>query len=109
MFDETDDTRKELLKKGVRHDITGDDHPVLKSGPGEDDFDLIRGIPRTVDDDTARKHYQEKHEAGRSKYDGEEMLRRYRFSVLVSKMTEALYRRGYDLERDFRNKVKACN
>ena len=67
----------------------------MKKGPGDDDFDLSRGRPITVDDDdddddVARKHYQDKYEAEGSKFDGDEMLRRYRFSVVITKLVEAL-------------------
>lgn len=64
----------------------------MKKGPGDDDFDLSRGLPITADDDddVARKHYQDKYEAEGSKFDGDEMLRRYRFSVVITKLVEAL-------------------
>ena len=109
MFMQTDETRVKSLKEGVRHDITGEGHKVLTANPGVGGFDMTNGVPKTVDDDSAREHYQAKHEAGRSKYDGEEMLRRYRFSVVITKMLEALYRRGYDLDEEFKGKVKTCN
>ena len=109
MFMQTDESRVKSLREGIRHDITGDGHKVLTGNPGVGGFDMTNGVPKTVDDDSAREHYQAKHEAGRSKYDGEEMLRRYRFSVVISKMLEALYRRGYDVDEDFKGKVKTCN
>ena len=69
----------------------------MKKGPGDDDFDLSRGLHIIVDDDdddddddVARKHYQDKYEAEGSKFDGDEMLRRYRFSVVITKLVEAL-------------------
>lgn len=46
----------------------------MKNGPGEDDFELSRGLPVTVDDEVVRRHYQEKHDAGNSNYDGDEMI-----------------------------------
>ena len=84
-------------------------HAAMMSETGVDGFDMERGMPRTLDDETARNHYQAKFEANTSKYDGEEMLRRYRFSVVITKLVEVLYRRGYDLEGDFKAKVKMCN
>ena len=109
VFVETDKSRVDLLRKGVRHDITGDGHATLMSETGVDGFDMEQGMPKTIDDETAREYYQAKYEAGTSKYDGEEMMRRYRFSVVVSKLVEVLYRRGYDLEVGFKAQVKMCN
>ncbi len=109
MFVETDKSRAVLLSKGIRHDITGNGHATMKSDTGVDGFDMERGIPTTVDDETARNHYQAKFEANTSKYDGEEMVRRYRFSVIITKLIEVLYRWGYDLEGEFKTSVKMCN
>ena len=109
MFESNDIQRRQLLRDGIRHDVQGNGRPVIKNGPGPDDFELIRGLPVTVDDDTARQHYQAKFEAGTSKYDGNEMMGRYRFSVAITKIIEALYRRGYDMEVGFAFRVKAVN
>ena len=109
VFEESDESRARLLRKGIRHDITGTDHPSMKADNGVDGFDMEQGIPKTVDDDIVRNHFQEKFENKMSKYDGEEMLRRYRFSVVVTKLLEVLYRRGYDFEEDFKKMVKTCN
>ena len=59
VFDETDIGRAKLLAKGVRHDITGEDHPVLRVGLGGP-FALDRGLPVTVDDDTLRDFYEDR-------------------------------------------------
>ena len=58
--------RRGLLKEGIRHDAQGTGHPVIKNGPGPDDFELVRGLRATVDDETARQHYQAKYDAGTS-------------------------------------------
>ena len=57
VFDETDIGRAKLLAKGVRHDITGTDHPVLRVGLGGP-LSLERGLPVTVDDGTLRDFYK---------------------------------------------------
>lgn len=103
-----DVTRRHLLRKGIRHDVQGSGHPIAKNGPGADDFELVRQLPVTVDEDTVRQHYQAKYEAGESDHDGEEMLRRYRFSVVISKLIEVLYR-GYILDGSFARRVRAVN
>ena len=103
VFEETDIKSRKLL---VRHDVAGQGHPVAKNGPGEDDFELNRGLPVTMDDEVVRRHYQDKRIAGNSNHDGDEMMRRYRFSVVITKLIEALYRRGYDLDGSFRTRVR---
>ena len=108
VFDETDNGRAKLLAKGIRHDITGEDHPVLRVGLGGV-FALERGLPVTVDDGTLRDFYQDRAKAPGATLDAEERVRRYKFSVMVTKLIEALYRRGYDLGGDFRTRVQACN
>ena len=108
-FKETDKTRVELMKQGVRLDITGAGHMMLLADPGVGGFDMENGVPKTVDDETARRHYQAKFDTGNSNFDGDEMLRRYRFSVVITKLLEALYRRGYDLDGEFKGMVKTCN
>ena len=45
VFEETDIKSRKLL---VRHDVAGQGHPVAKNGPGEDDFELNRGLPVTM-------------------------------------------------------------
>ena len=108
VFDETDNSRAKLLADGIRHDITGTDHPVLRTGLGGP-FTLERGLPVTVDEDTLRAFYEDRAKAPGATIDAEERVRRYRFSVMVTKLIEALYRRGYDLAGDFRTRVQACN
>ena len=108
VFDETDNGRAKLLAKGIRHDTTGEDHPVLRVGLGGV-FALERGLPVTVDDDTLRAVYQDKARMPGATLDAEERVRRYKFSVMVTKLIEALYRRGYDLGGTFRTRVQACN
>ena len=99
------------MREGTRHDVQGKGHPVVVCGPTNDDFELDQGLPITVDDETVRQHYQDKHEAvpPTSRYDGDEMLRRYRFSVVITKLTEALYRLGYDMEGSFAMRVRNVN
>ena len=108
VFDETDNKRAKLLADGIRHDVTGTDHPVLRTGLGGP-FTLERGLPVTVDEDTLRAFYEDRAKAPGATIDAEERVRRYRFSVMVTKLIEALYRRGYDLAGDFRTRVQACN
>ena len=108
VFDETDIERAKLLAKGVRHDITGEDHPVLRVGLGGP-FALERGLPVTVDDGTLRDFYEDRARVPGATLDAEERVRRYRFSVMVTRLIEALYRRGYDLAGEFRTRVQACN
>eukprot|EP00434_Breviolum_minutum_P029208 symbB.v1.2.025835.t2/scaffold2536.1/size76742/1 len=93
---------------GIRHDVTGTDHPVLRTGLGGP-FTLERGLPVTVDEDTLRAFYEDRAKAPGATIDAEERVRRYRFSVMVTKLIEALHRRGYDLAGDFRTRVQACN
>lgn len=95
------------MREGIRHDVGG--HPVVRNGPNEDDFELNRGLPIVVDDEIVRQHFQEKHDAGNSKNDGDEMTRRYRFSVVTTKWIGALYRRGYELDGDFQTRVREVN
>ena len=104
VFEETDNGRAELLAKGIRHDITGEDHPVLRVRLGGV-FALERGLPVTVDDDTLRDFYQDRARMPGATLDAEERVRRYKFSVMVTKLIEALYRRGYDLGGEFRMRV----
>ena len=108
VFDETDIGRAKLLAKGVRHDITGTDHPVLRVGLGGP-LSLERGLPVTVDDGTLRDFYEDRARAPGATLDAEERVRRYKFSVMVTRLIEALYRRGYDLAGEFRTRVQACN
>ena len=108
-FEENDKSRVELMKEGVRPDITGSGHMMLLADPGVGGYDMEDGVPKTADDEFARRHYQAKFGVGNSNYDGDEMLRRYRFSVVITKLLEALYRRGYDLEGEFKGMVKVCN
>ena len=108
VFDETDNGRAKLLADGVRHDITGTDHPVLRTGLGGP-FTLERGLPVTVDEGTLRDFYEDRAKARSATLDAEERVRRYKFSVMVTRLIEALYRRGYDLAGDFRTRVQACN
>ena len=108
VFDETDNGRAKLLAEGVRHDITGTDHPVLRTGLGGP-FTLERGLPVTVDEGTLRDFYEDRAKARGATLDAEERVRRYKFSVMVTRLIEALYRRGYDLAGDFRTRVQACN
>ena len=108
VFDETDNKRAKLLADGVRHDITGTDHPVLRTGLGGP-FTLERGLPVTVDEGTLRDFYEDRAKATGATLDAEERVRRYRFSVMVTRLIEALYRRGCDLAGEFRTRVHACN
>ena len=109
VFDSNDIRRRQYLREGARHDVHGAGHPVVVCGPNDDDFELDQGLPVTVKDEDVKQHYQAKHEAGTSKYDGEEMLRRYRFSVVITKLTEALYRLGYDIDGSFGTRVRIVN
>ena len=109
VFDETDNKRAKRLADGIRHDVTGTDHPVLRTGLGEDHSLWKEGLPVTVDEDTLRAFYEDRAKAPGATIDAEERVRRYRFSVMVTKLIEALYRRGYDLAGDFRTRVQACN
>lgn len=109
VFLQSDKQKKASIAMGYRHDITGGNHPFIMSGPGKEDFALDRGLPVTLDDETVQQHFQRLHEKKESKSDGDEMVRRYRFSVVVTKLIEALYRRGYDLEGDFARRVKEVN
>ena len=109
VFDSNDIRRRQYLREGTRHDVHGSGHPVVVCGPNDDDFELDQGLPVTVGDEAVRQHYQAKHEAGTSKYDGDEMLRRYRFSVVIIKLTEALYRLGYEIEGSFGVRVRIVN
>ena len=108
VFDETDNGRAKLLADGIRHDITGKDHPVLRVELGGT-FTLERGLPVTVDDGTLLDFYQDRAKMSRATLDAEERVRIYKFSVMVTKLIEALYRRGYDLGSEFRTRVQACN
>ena len=108
VFFETDNERAKLLAQGIRHDITGQDHPVLRTGLGGP-FTLERGLPVTVDEGTLRDFYEDRARAPGATLDAEERVRRYKFSVMVTKLIEALYRRGYELAGDFRTRVQACN
>ena len=108
VFDETDNGRAKLLADGVRHDITGTDHPVLRTGLGGP-VTLERGLPVTVDEGTLRDFYEDRAKAPGATLDAEERVRRYKFSVMVTRLIEALYRRGYDLAGEFRTRVQACN
>ena len=109
VFDSNDIKRRQYLRDGIRHDVQRSGHPVVVCGPNDDDFELDQGLPVTVKDDDVRQHYQAKHEANNSKYDGEEMLRRYRFSVVITMLTEALYRLGYDIDGSFGTRVRIVN
>ena len=108
VFFETDNERAKLLAQGIRHDITGKDHPVLRTGLGGP-FTLERGLPVTVDEGTLRDFYEDRAKAPGATLDAEERVRRYRFRVMVTRLIEALYRRGYELAGDFRTRVQACN
>ena len=65
----------------------------------------------TVSDETAYEHYRKAEAEGRTPNPPEENLRRYRFSVVINKLTETLYRLGYDLDKegDFGAQVRICN
>ena len=108
VFFETDNERAKLLAQGIRHDITGQDHPVLRTGLGGP-FTLERELPVTVDEGTLCDFYEDRARAPGATLDAEERVRRYKFSVMVTKLIEALYRRGYELAGDFRTRVQACN
>ena len=108
-FEENGKSRVGLMKEGVRPDITGSGHMMLLADPGVGGYDMKDGVPKIVDDEFARRYYQAKFDTGNSNYDGNEMLRRYRFSVVITKLLEALYRRGYDLDGEFKGMVKVCN
>ena len=105
VFFETDNERAKLLAQGIRHDITGQDHPVLRTGLGGP-FTLERGLAVTVDEGTLRDFYEDRARAPGATLDAEERVRRYKFSVMVTKLIEALYRRGYELAGDFRTRVQ---
>ena len=109
VFECKDIKRRQNMRQGMRHDVQGSGHPVVVCGPNDDDFELDQGLPVTVKDEDVRRHFQAKHEANTSKYDGDEMLRRYRFSVVITKLTEALYRLGYDVEGSFGTRVRTVN
>ena len=108
VFEETDNSRARLLARGCRHEVTGENHPVLRATLGGG-FALDRGLPVTVDDATLYQVYHGRFLNQDTRIEAEEMARRYRFGVVVTKLVEALYRRGYDLEKEFRTRVQACN
>ena len=68
------------------------------------------GLYITVSDQTAFEHYHGLHSRGGTQHLPDENLRRYRFSVVVNKLTETLYRLGYELEKDgeFGSQEKIC-
>ena len=109
VFLQSDKKKLESMKAGYRHDVTGGDQPFIMTGPNNDEFALDRGLPVTLDSKTVTEHFQSRHEDGKSRSDGAEMARRYRFSVVITKLIEALYRRGHDLDGEFARLVKVVN
>ncbi len=117
VLDKTDREKMESMNEGYRHDITGKDHPdpfettkVVEDGV-EKKFLLENGLLVTVSDETALEHYRKRRQAQASPFEAEEMLRRYRFSVVINKLTETLYRLQYELdsEGEFCRQVRMCN
>lgn len=109
VFENNDISRRQAMQKGIRHDVQGSGYPFMMSKTDPNAFELEHGLPVTVEDDVVRDHFQAKYLEKSSKFDGEEMLRRYRFSVVIAKLTEALYRRGYKLDENFGMKVRTVN
>ena len=68
------------------------------------------GLYITVSDQTAFEHYHKLHANSGTHHLPDEKLRRYRFSVVVNKLTETLYRLRYELEKEgkFGSQVKIC-
>ena len=116
VLDKTDRQKRETDTGGLRHDITGKGHPmemqtVIVDGVERQEPIYKDGLYITVSDETALEHYRREQEANRTEHPPEENLRRYRFSVVVNRLTETLYRLGYDLDKegDFGAQVKICN
>ncbi|MCV6575884.1 MAG: hypothetical protein OIF58_09130, partial [Cohaesibacter sp.] len=109
VFLQSDKKKLESMKAGYRHDVTGGDQPFIMTGPNNDEYALDRGLPVTLDSNTVSQHFQSRHENKKSRSDGAEMARRYRFSVVITKLIEALYRRGHDLDGEFARMVKVVN
>ena len=65
----------------------------------------------TVCDETAFEHYRKAYEEKMTNNPPDENLRRYRFSVVINKLTETIYRLGFDLDKDgdFGTQVKICS
>ncbi len=108
-FLQSDKQKKESMNAGYRHDTTVKGYPFIMTGPNNDEYVLDRGLPVTLDDETVKQHFDALHKDELSKSDGDEMTRRYRFSVVISKLIEALYRRGYEIDGDFATRVKDVN
>ena len=116
VLEKTDRQKREANAEGFRHDITGKGHPVEMETVTVDGVERQEpiyqdGLYITASDERARDHYHNEFVAKRTDHPPEENLRRYRFSVVVNKLTETLYRLGYDLDKDgdFGAQVKICN
>ncbi len=114
MLDKTDRQKRETDTGGLN--ITGKGHPiemrtVTVDGVEKQEPIYKDGLYITVSDNYALDHYRREFVAGRTENEPEENLRRYKFSVVVNRLTETLYRLGYDLEKegDFGTQVKICN
>ena len=77
----------------------------------EKKFLLENGLLVTVSDETALEHYRKRRQAQASLFEAEVMLRRYRFSGVINKLTETLYRLQYELdsEGEFCRQERICN
>ena len=116
VLEKTDRQKRETDTGGLRHDITGKDHAmemktVVKDGVEKKEPIYKDALYVTVSDETALEHYRKALEEGRTSNTPDENLRRYRFSVVINKLTETLYRLGYELDKDgdFGAQVKICN
>ena len=116
VLDKTDRQKRETDTGGLRHDITGKGHPIEMQTVTVDGVERQEpiykdGLYITVGDEHALEHYRREFVVGRTENEPEENLRRYRFSVVVNRLTETLYRLGYDLDKegDCGAQVKICN
>ena len=89
VFRETDNSRARLLARGCRHEITGENHPVVRVQLGGE-FALDQGLPVTVDDTTLYQFYHGRFTDGHSRIEAEEMMRRYKFGVVVTKFGRSI-------------------
>ena len=105
VLEKTDRHKRSKGNEGLRHDITGKDHPiemttVTENGVEREEPIYKNGLYITASDQTAYEHYHNLHLRGGTQNPPDENLRRYRFSVVVNRLTETLYRLGYEMEKD---------
>ena len=116
VLEKTDREKRATDSEGLRHDITGRGHPIemttiTENGVEREEPIYKNGLYITVSDQTAYEHYNSLYLRKKTQNPPDENLRRYRFSVVVNKLTETLYRLGYELEKDgdFGVQVRICN